>query len=133
MLKKPVVGIIPTGDEIILPTADPAPGDIIEFNSSIFSAMLREWGAEPLTFPIVPDRFDEIKAAVSEALSKCDIVILNAGSSAGREDYSAQVIRELGGVLYHGVAMKPGKPASWVTRALNLSWASRAIRCRGSS
>ncbi len=111
VLKKPVVGIIPTGDEIILPTADPAPGDIIEFNSSIFSAMLREWGAEPLTFPIVPDRFDEIKAAVSEALSKCDIVILNAGSSAGREDYSAQVIRELGGVLYHGVAMKPGKPA----------------------
>lgn len=111
VLKKPVVGIIPTGDEIILPTADPAPGDIIEFNSSIFSAMLREWGAEPLTFPIVSDRFDEIKAAVSEALSKCDIVILNAGSSAGREDYSAQVIRELGDVLYHGVAMKPGKPA----------------------
>lgn len=111
VLKKPVVGIIPTGDEIIPPTSDPAPGDIIEFNSSIFSAMLREWGAEPLTFPIVPDRFDEIKAAVSEALSRCDIVLLNAGSSAGREDYSAQVIRELGGVLYHGVAMKPGKPA----------------------
>ncbi len=111
VLKKPVVGIIPTGDEIIPPTADPAPGDIIEFNSSIFSAMLRQWGAEPVTFPIVPDRFDEIKAAVSGALSKCDIVLLNAGSSAGREDYSARVIRELGGVLYHGIAMKPGKPA----------------------
>lgn len=111
VLKKPVVGIIPTGDEIIPPTADPAPGDIIEFNSSIFSAMLRQWGAEPVTFPIVLDRFDEIKAAVSGALSKCDIVLLNAGSSAGREDYSARVIRELGGVLYHGIAMKPGKPA----------------------
>ncbi len=111
VLKKPVVGIIPTGDEIIPPTSDPAPGDIIEFNSSIFSAMLRQWGAEPVTFPIVPDRFDEIKAAVSGALSKCDIVLLNAGSSAGREDYSARVIRELGGVLYHGIAMKPGKPA----------------------
>lgn len=111
VLKKPVVGIIPTGDEIIPPTSDPAPGDIIEFNSSIFSAMLRQWGAEPLTFPIVPDRFEEIKEAVSGALKKCDVVLLNAGSSAGREDYSAQVIRELGGVLYHGIAMKPGKPA----------------------
>lgn len=111
VLKKPVVGIIPTGDEIIPPTSDPAPGDIIEFNSSIFSAMLRQWGAEPLTFPIVPDQFEKIKGAVAEALLKCDIVLLNAGSSAGREDYSAQVIRELGGVLYHGIAMKPGKPA----------------------
>lgn len=111
VLKKPVVGIIPTGDEIIPPTSDPAPGDIIEFNSSIFSAMLRQWGAEPVTFSIVPDQFDMIKAAVSRALAECDIVILNAGSSAGREDYSAQVIKELGGVLYHGIAMKPGKPA----------------------
>lgn len=111
VIRKPVVGIIPTGDEIIPPTSDPAPGDIIEFNSSIFSAMLRQWGAVPVTFPIVPDRLDEIRSAVSAALAECDIVLLNAGSSAGREDYSAQVIRELGGVLYHGIAMKPGKPA----------------------
>ncbi len=111
VIRKPVVGIIPTGDEIIPPTSDPAPGDIIEFNSSIFSAMLRQWGAVPVTFPIVPDRLDEIRSAVSAALAVCDIVLLNAGSSAGREDYSAQVIQELGGVLYHGIAMKPGKPA----------------------
>ncbi|HBN55629.1 MAG TPA: molybdopterin biosynthesis protein [Lachnospiraceae bacterium] len=111
VLRQPIVGIIPTGDEIIPPTSDPAPGDIIEFNSSIFSAMLRQWGALPVTYPIVPDRFDQIKSAVSAALSECDMVILNAGSSAGREDYSAQVIRESGGVLYHGIAMKPGKPA----------------------
>ena len=64
-----------------------------------------------MTFPIVPDRLDEIRSAVSAALAECDIVLLNAGSSAGREDYSAQVIPELGGVLYHGIAMKPGKPA----------------------
>lgn len=111
VIRKPVVGIIPTGDEIISPTPDPAPGDIIEFNSSIFSAMLRQWGAVPVTFPIVPDRLEEIRSAVSAALAQCDIVLLNAGSSAGREDYSAQVIEELGGVLYHGIAMKPGKPA----------------------
>ena len=111
VIKKPIIGIIPTGDEIIPPTSDPAPGDIIEFNSSIFSAMVRQWGAEPVTFPIVPDHFDTMKQAVADALETCDIVLLNAGSSAGREDYSEGVIRELGGILYHGIAMKPGKPA----------------------
>ena len=111
VIKKPIIGIIPTGDEIIPPTSDPAPGDIIEFNSSIFSAMVRQWGAEPVTFPIVPDNFDTMKQAVADALETCDIVLLNAGSSAGREDYSEGIIRELGCVLYHGIAMKPGKPA----------------------
>ena len=111
VIKKPIIGIIPTGDEIIPPTSNPAPGDIIEFNSSIFSAMGRQWGAEPVTFPIVPDDFDTMKQAVAHALETCDIVLLNAGSSAGQEDYSEGVIRELGGVLYHGIAMKPGKPA----------------------
>ena len=108
---KPLVGIIPTGDEIIPPCADPRPGDIMEFNSSIFSSMLGQWGAETKTYPIVPDKFDEIKAAVALAAAECDLVILNAGSSAGREDFSARVIGELGQVLYHGIAMKPGKPA----------------------
>ena len=111
VLRRPVVGIIPTGDEIIPPTAEPKPGDIIEFNSSIFSAILRQWDAEPKTFPIVPDKFDLIRAAVEKALNECDMVILNAGSSAGREDFSVSVIRELGEVLYHGIAIKPGKPA----------------------
>lgn len=111
VISRPLVGIIPTGDEIIPPCTDPKPGDIMEFNSSIFSAMLSRWGAESLTYPIVPDEFDKIKAAVSKASAECDLVILNAGSSAGREDFSARVIAELGQVLYHGIAMKPGKPA----------------------
>jgi putative molybdopterin biosynthesis protein len=59
----------------------------------------------------VPDKFDRIKSAVAQAAQECDLVILNAGSSAGREDYSSRVIRELGEVLYHGIGMKPGKPA----------------------
>ncbi len=111
VIRKPVVGIIPTGDEIIPPCTDPKPGDILEFNGSIFSAMVRQWGAEAKVYPIVPDIFDQIKATVAKAASECDLVILNAGSSAGREDFSAKVIRELGEVLYHGIAMKPGKPA----------------------
>jgi len=111
VIRKPVVGIIPTGDEIIPPCTDPKPGNILEFNGSIFSAMVRSWGAEAVVYPIVPDKFDQIKAMVAKAAAECDLVILNAGSSAGREDHSARVIRELGGVLYHGIAIKPGKPA----------------------
>lgn len=110
VLRRPVIGIIPTGDEIIPPCADPKPGDIIEFNSTIFSAMVRRWGAEAKTYPIVPDRFDAIRDAVAEAAENCDIVLLNAGSSAGREDYSVSVLRDLGEVLHHGIAIKPGKP-----------------------
>ena len=108
---QPVVGIIPTGDEIVSPVTDPAPGDILEFNGSIFSAMLKEWSAVPVLYPIVKDNFEEIKAMVEKALSQCDIVLLNAGSSAGREDFSSRVVAELGTVLYHGIAVKPGKPA----------------------
>lgn len=111
VIKKPVVGIIPTGDEIISPTADPKEGEILEFNSSIFSSMIRQWGAETKTYPIVKDNLSQIKAVLAEAVSQCDAVILNAGSSAGREDYSTRAISEIGEVLYHGIAIKPGKPA----------------------
>ena len=111
VIRKPLVGIIPTGDEIIPPCTDPKPGDILEFNGSIFSAMVRTWGADARVYPIVPDKFDQIRAMVAKAAEECDLVILNAGSSAGREDFSVKVIRELGQVLYHGIAMKPGKPA----------------------
>ena len=111
VIRKPVIGIIPTGDEIIPPCTVPKPGDILEFNGSIFSAMVKSWGAEAVVYPIVPDKLDRIQAMVAKAASECDMVILNAGSSAGREDFSARVIRELGEVLYHGIAMKPGKPA----------------------
>lgn len=111
VIRKPIVGIIPTGDEIVPPCTDPKPGDILEFNGAIFSAMVKSWGAEARVYPIVPDKFDKIKEMAAKAASECDMVLLNAGSSAGREDFSAKVIRELGQVLYHGIAIKPGKPA----------------------
>ncbi|MEG2421827.1 MAG: molybdopterin-binding protein, partial [Oscillospiraceae bacterium] len=111
VLKKPVVGIIPTGDEIVPPCQEPKKGDIIEFNSAIFSAMLTGWGAEPVTFPIVKDVREDIRGALRHALDTCDMVLLGAGSSAGREDFSSEVIGSLGKVVVHGVAMKPGKPA----------------------
>ena len=111
VIKKPLVGVIPTGDEIVYPTADPGPGDILEFNSAIFCSMLRQWGAEAKAYPIVKDDFRLIKAAVEQGLNECDMVILNAGSSAGRDDLSCRIIGEVGDVLYHGIAIRPGKPA----------------------
>lgn len=108
---KPLVGIIPTGDEIVLPTDHPAKGSIIEFNSSIFSAMLHQMEADAKVYPIVPDRREQIRHAVVLAAAECDLVLLNAGSSAGREDFSCEVIAELGSVFVHGIAIKPGKPA----------------------
>ncbi len=110
-VKKPLCGIIPTGDEIVMPCGDPKTGDIIEFNSSIFSAMLAEWGCESKVYPIVKDKKELIAAALDKSLDECDITLINAGSSAGRDDYTASVIAQSGKVIHHGIAIKPGKPA----------------------
>lgn len=111
VIARPKVGIIPTGDEVVAPSANPKPGDVMEFNSTIFSGMVRQWGADPIAYPIVPDKPDLVRDAVAKAVSECDIVLLNAGSSAGRDDYSSRAVADVGEVLYHGIAMKPGKPA----------------------
>ena len=107
---RPKVGIIPTGTEIVEPSADPKEGDIIESNSRMFEAMVLENGGLPKRYPIVIDDRDLIKASVLAALEENDIVIVNAGSSAGTEDYTVHILREIGEVFIHGVAMKPGKP-----------------------
>ena len=111
VLKRPVVGLIPTGDEIVPPDAQPEPGQILEFNSAIFSAMLKDWGAEPSTYPITPDRPELLQAVLRQALDECDVVIVNAGSSAGRDDGTATAIAAVGQVFLHGIAIRPGKPA----------------------
>jgi putative molybdopterin biosynthesis protein len=110
-MEKASGGLIPTGDEIVSPTENPGRGEIIEFNSSIFSAMLQQWGAVTKVYEITPDRFERIKAVIEKASSECDLVVVNAGSSAGREDYTAKAIGEIGSVVTHGIAIRPGKPA----------------------
>ncbi len=111
VIRKPIFGIIPTGDEIVSPKANPEKGEIIEFNSVIFSSMLGEWQAESKVYDIVKDKKELLKAAVLKASEECDTVLILAGSSAGRDDYTSSIISELGQVLYHGIAIKPGKPA----------------------
>lgn len=108
--KKPLVGVIPTGTEIVEPGSDLKVGDIIDFNSRVFSAQAGEWGAVPKRYGIQRDIYEDIKETVSKASRECDIILINAGSSAGREDFTSKVIEELGEVFIHGVAIKPGKP-----------------------
>lgn len=108
--RKPVVCIIPTGTELITPGEPMEVGKIIEFNSLMMAAQVEEWGGRPVRHAIVPDDFSQIKEAVQRALETADVVILNAGSSAGSEDYTAQVVSEVGQLLVHGIAVRPGHP-----------------------
>lgn len=107
---RPSVAILPTGSEIIEPDRTPETGQIIESNSQMFAALVREQGGIPDRLPILPDDFALLKSAVRDAVRTHDMVIVNAGTSAGSEDYTVHILRELGQVLVHGVAIKPGKP-----------------------
>jgi putative molybdopterin biosynthesis protein len=114
--RKPVVVIIPTGSEIVEPGSKLKKGNIIEYNSRILSALVREWGGEPLREGPVPDDPERIKQAILSGCRKGDLVVVNAGSSAGSEDFTASAIAALGEVKLHGVNIKPGKPVilGWV-------------------
>lgn len=110
VLTRPRVAVIPTGDELVAPGTLAQTGEIVEFNGTIICNYLRQWGAEPQLMQIIPDRPELLQDAVHSALDTSDLVIINAGSSAGREDYTAGVIQELGRVLVHGISARPGKP-----------------------
>ncbi|HWJ03489.1 MAG TPA: molybdopterin biosynthesis protein, partial [Verrucomicrobiae bacterium] len=108
--RRPRVAVLPTGTELVEPGESLEKGSIIEFNSRMLGAMVEEIGGEAFRFPITRDDYPLLKARVAEAVREADVVIVNAGSSAGREDFTAQIIAELGEVFTHGVAIKPGKP-----------------------
>ncbi len=110
--RKPCVAVIPTGSELVTveQAAHLRPGDVIELNSLVLAAQVETWGGRPTRLPIVADDFEAIKTAVAKAARDYDLVLVNAGSSAGTEDYTARVISELGTLLVHGVAVRPGHP-----------------------
>ena len=108
--KKMNVGIIPTGDEIIDMKDDPKEGDIIDSNSYMIKALVDESYGIGHRYNIVKDNYEQIKKQILESLNENDLTIVNAGSSAGTEDYTVHILRELGDVIVHGVSMKPGKP-----------------------
>ena len=104
------VGLVPTGSELVATGTRPAPGQVVESNTVMAKAMLEEAGAACTRYPFVEDDFGRIQDAIATAVRENDLVIVSAGSSAGTRDFTADVIAELGEVLVHGVAMRPGKP-----------------------
>ena len=108
--RRPRVAVIPTGSELIPIGSPVAAGEIIEFNALVLASQVREWGGLAVHLPIIPDDFDHIHTAVRQAAADNDLILVNAGSSAGSEDFTAQVIEDLGEVFVHGVAVRPGHP-----------------------
>jgi len=108
--RKPRVAIIPSGTELVPVGAELKPGAIIEYNSIVLAAQVKQWGGTPNRFPIVIDDLRLISEKVAQAAADHDLILLNAGSSAGSEDFSVEVVQQLGELLVHGVAVRPGHP-----------------------
>jgi putative molybdopterin biosynthesis protein len=114
VVRKPKIAIIPTGTELVEPDdvrlRPPKPPEIIEYNSMLLSGHAEEIGAETIRFNIVKDDFEEIKKTIADACKLSDIVIINAGSGRGSEDFTASAIKDLGDLIINGISIKPGKP-----------------------
>lgn len=114
--RQPQVLIIPTGNELVeaeaLKQMETVPrGSIVEFNSWVLVNLVRQWGGRCDRQPIAPDDPEQLRQLLLNAVAgNYDLVIINAGSSAGSEDHTANLIDELGEILVHGVAIMPGKP-----------------------
>lgn len=112
VVKKPVVGILSSGDEVIPPEQLPVPGQVRDINSYTLSGLISEAGGQAVPYGIIPDNRREMKEAIRKAHQETDMVIVTAGSSASSRDLTAELMDEMGepGLLVHGVNVKPGKP-----------------------
>jgi putative molybdopterin biosynthesis protein len=108
--RAPVVAVLPTGDEVRPIGAETGAGEILDTNSLMLAAQAREAGCEAIRLDIERDDPERIAAAVRAATARADLVIVVAGSSAGRDDYTAAVVERLGTLAVHGVAVRPGHP-----------------------
>lgn len=108
--KRPRVGIISTGNELVLPSQTPAVGQIRDTNTTLIRAFMIERGADPVFYGIIRDEAEALTPVLSKAAAECDLVILSGGSSKDERDVTAKVIEKLGKVLVHGVSVAPGKP-----------------------
>ncbi|MEA1976681.1 MAG: molybdopterin biosynthesis protein [Chloroflexota bacterium] len=108
--RKPRVAIIPTGTELRAMGKPVKAGEIIEFNSLVLASQVESWGGLPDRLPIVHDELERIMDAAANAAIGHDLVLIIAGSSAGTEDFTADVVESLGTLLVHGIAVRPGHP-----------------------
>mgnify|MGYP000264660418 CR=1 FL=1 len=104
------VGVISTGDELVPPEQLPGPGQVRDVNSPMLAAMLQAFGAQVKEYGIVVDDAALLAEKVDRALEECDAVLLSGGSSVGVKDATCRIIEERGTLLFHGIAVKPGKP-----------------------
>jgi molybdopterin molybdotransferase len=107
---QPTVGVVPTGEELV--QHDPAPGEIIETNGLTVAQYVEAWGGKPTYRDVVTDDENALRAAIQRDLTK-DVVVTTGGSSVGERDLIPEVVDELGEVLVHGVALKPGHPVGF--------------------
>ena len=108
--KKPVVGVISTGNELLTNQEEIKPGKIYDVNSEMIKAGVEACGAEGRTLGIVKDVYDDLKAKITESLKECDILLCSGGTSAGVGDNIRQILDEIGTVYIHGITVQPGKP-----------------------
>ena len=110
--KKPVIGIISTGDEVVPLNETPGPGQIRDVNTYTLSALVEESGAAACPFGIVGDDYTTLMSTCSQALAQCDMILVSGGSSVGARDFTIEVISAMedSRVLFHGVSISPGKP-----------------------
>ena len=108
--KSPRIGIIPTGSEIVEDASQVREGTIIDSNSHVFKGLVESLGGMAKRYPPMEDDYEKLKDLISQAVEENDMIIINAGSSAGTKDFTVNLIQELGKVVVHGVALKPGKP-----------------------
>lgn len=110
--KRPKVGIISTGDEVVPCDAKPSLGEVRDINTYLIWSLLLEDGMEPVSYGIINDNYDDLKSATDKAFNECDMVLISGGSSVGKKDQTLKVIASYadGEVLVHGIAVKPGKP-----------------------
>jgi len=108
--RRPLVGILSTGDELVPVAETPAAGQVRDVNSAMLAALVRDAGAEPVSFGILKDDEALLGAALDDALRRCDMALISGGSSVGSKDAACRVLEARGEVLFHGIAMKPGKP-----------------------
>lgn len=108
--KKPVVGVISTGNELLTNQEEIKPGKIYDVNSEMIKAGVESCGAEGKTLGIVKDVYDDLKAKITESLKECDILLCSGGTSAGVGDNIRQILDEIGTVYIHGITVQPGKP-----------------------
>lgn len=108
--RKPVVGVISTGDELVNPDEVCTDGKIRDINSYLLCALMNKYICEPKKYGIIKDSYEQLKSVVVKASDECDIILISGGSSAGERDMTAAVINDLGELIVHGLAMKPGKP-----------------------